>query len=218
MATVKLTLNLKDAIINNIQNSYNERAKVPIDALSKMDLGTEVYRLTFKENEVLLAQQLNNMSSEIWVPAATTVMVEIKYPSAVKEDTEYSRAISYKLPMPMIAPMRRLRNGYITELRLELPPHAPSYEAVIKLLQEHEAIGEECRQTVKTIERDILNKCATLKQLLEVWPNAVEYIPEYAKERHNLKVTAKKTPPTEIVISDEIKASLIKTRMLTSGG
>jgi hypothetical protein len=45
----------------------------------------------------------------------------------------------------------------------------------------------------------------------------MEFIPEYAKKRHELKITANKSAPTEIVISDEIKASLIKTRMLTSG-
>ena len=217
MATVKLTHSLKQDILGNIRNSYSQRADIPINTLTKMDLGTEVYQLMFKEDEILLAQQLNNVSAEMWITKATSIMVEIKYPSIVKENTSYVRAISYKLPDPMVVPTNRLRNGYASEIRLELPGHAPSYEAVVKLLQEREAIEEECRQTIKTIERDILNKCATLKQLLEVWPNAMEFIPEYAKERHKLKVTANKSAPTEIVISDEIKASLIKTRMLTAG-
>ena len=217
MATVKLTHSLKQDILNNIRNSYSQRADTPIDALTEMDLGTEVYQLTFKEDEILLAQQLNAMSNEKWVPMATGVLIEIEYPSAVKEDTKYSKTISYRLPNSAIVPVDKLRNGYSSEPRLNLPTHAPSYETAVKLLQEREAIEEECRQTIKTIERDILNKCATLKQLLEVWPNAMEFIPEYAKERHKLKVTANKSAPTEIVISDEIKASLIKTRMLTAG-
>lgn len=217
MATVKLTYNLKEEILENIRNSYDNRAEIPINTLTKMDLGTEAYQLTFKEDEILLAQQLNTISTEKWIPMATSVIVEIKYPSIIKEDTAYIRTIYYNLPKSMLTPVSKLRNGYASEIRLELPLHAPSYEAAVKLLQEHEAIKEECRQTAKTIEHDILNKCATLKQLLEVWPNAMEYIPEHAKDRHKLKVTANKSTPTEIVISDEVKASLIKTRMLTAG-
>ena len=217
MATVKLTYGLKQDIIDNIQTSYRDRAEIPLDALEKMDLGTEAHRVTFKEDEILLAQQLNDMSTEKWISKATSVIVKITYLSVTDEDTIISRDVRYMLPNPMIVPTDRLRSGYAPEIRLDLPAHAPSYEAAVKLLQEHDTIDAERRQTVRAIEHNILDKCATLKQLLEVWPNAMEFIPEYAKERHNLKVVAKKSAPTEITISDEIKASLIKTRMLTAG-
>ncbi len=157
------------------------------------------------------------MSTEKWVPAATSVIVRITYPSVTEENTVNSRDVRYTLPNPMIVPANRLRSGYTSEIRLELPEDAPSYEAAVKLLQEHDTIDAERRQTVRAIEHNILDKCATLKQLLEVWPNAMEFIPEPAKIRHNLKVVAKKSAPTEITINDEIKASLIKTRMLTAG-
>lgn len=217
MATVKLTYNLKEDILNNIRNTYKNCADTPLDTLEKMDLGTEAYHLAFKEDEILLAQQLNDMSTEKWISKATSVIVKITYLSVTDEDTITSRDVRYMLPNPMIVPTDRLRSGYAPEIRLDLPAHAPSYEAAVKLLQEHDTIDAERRQTVRAIEHDILNKCVTLKQLLEVWPNAMEYIPEKAKERHNLRVTVNKSAPTEIIISDEVKASLIKTRMLTAG-
>jgi hypothetical protein len=217
MATVRLTPNLKVDIFENIRKAYNQRAEVIITTITNMDLGTEAYRLAFNEEEILLAQQLNAMSKEQWVVQATNVLVDISYPSTIKEDNTCVKSFSYKFPNPVVVPINKLRNGYSSEIRLELPSHAPSYDTVKSLLQEREAIEEECRQTVSAIGRNILDKCATLKQLLEVWPNAMEFIPEYAKERHELKITANKSAPTEIVISDEVKASLIKTRMLTSG-
>ena len=190
MATVNLTPNLKRDIIHNIRSSYLERAMIPIGALIEMDLGTEAYQLAFKEDGILLAQQLTDISTEKWVTLATNVIVEITYPSIMKEDTVFRKTIYYELPNPVVVPTNKLRDGSASGIRLELPTYAPSYETAIKLFRECEAIEEECHQTVKSIKHDILDKCTTLEQLLEVWPDAMEFIPGYAKDGHNLKITA----------------------------
>jgi signal recognition particle receptor subunit beta len=80
------------------------------------------------------------MSKERWVVQAINVLVDISYPSTIKEDTTCVKAFSYKFPNPVVVPINKLRNGFSSEIRLELPSHAPSYDTVKSLLQEREAI------------------------------------------------------------------------------
>lgn len=112
--------------------------------------------------------------------------------------------------------MRRpIKAAWVVYEGLPIDATFPQVQTVIDLQAEHARVTAE-RDTLITRVVQILNECATLAQVCEVWPTVLEHIPKEAYERHitRKEKAAPIKPVLDGLMDDEFKGSLAKATLL----
>lgn len=214
MATVRITNDIRYYVKNRFEALYRARIERKHKELQNLDIGNVCYQYYIPAKYRELAQQLNADSDGPWLDVVHHVPIEMTYRKNDADQTETT--VSFTAPLNPPAPLPHRLRGYYTKLKL-LESMAP-YEHARKIYLELDAMHEERNKLIEQIVNGVLTKCSTLRQVLELWPTAMDFMPDEVKQKHAAKTKKRQSVVEELSIDNDVKVSLMKVRMLTTRG
>ena len=211
MATVHITYAIRYHVEQKFEALYRDRIKRKIEELHNLGIGNVCYQHYVPAKYRELAQQLNADPDGPWLEEVTNIAIEMTY---IKNDAE--KTVVFKVPFEPPVPLPRHLYSYDTKLKL-LESMAP-YEHAKKIYLDLDAMNEERGKLINQIVNGVLTKCSTLRQVLELWPTAMDFMPDEVKQKHAAKTEKRQSATKELSIDNDVKVSLMKARMLTTGG
>lgn len=211
MATVRITNNIRSHVHAQLYGLFEARLSAKLEELQHLDLGTQCYEHYTSEKYRQLAEELNTDPDGGWIDKSEYTTITVYYaPKGQKESIPYRFNVRY-IP-PKAVPIRQSNGtrGYV------LKPSMPGYDHVVKILHEHSEIMAERASLIQNLIHGVMNNRTTLAGVLELWPGAMEFMPNGVAQEHARKVEPKKRVKTEVNISPEIKASLLKAKLMKS--
>ena len=157
--------------------------------------------------EFATAQKLN--SNVKWVPEISSLKVHIDYTSI---DGSYKHVV-FTVPFKPPIPAPQHFHGYSHDENIVYPTLA-CYQPCVDVLLEIDRLVME-RNTLRDAIAKLLDSCNTLRQVLEKWPTALDFMPDAVKAKHAEKVDPTKKE-TKVIseVDDQAKMLLMKARML----
>ena len=198
MAAVKLTPNVRTSILGRIIDKYNELKSKEQERITVAPYPDMFYRLIVSEK---LEQQALSLPTDMVVRGEALNFI---YNGKV-----YHLNLGRPRPLP-----DAYSNPYHT--RVSLPQGAVVPEEIVKLIQDISANVDRLSKEQETLTVDVrrvLNSCRTLKQLLEVWPSALDFCGSEIQSRHARPETKRFKATTAEKLTDEAKLALVKVRM-----
>ena len=146
-----------------------------------------------------------------WIPEISSLTVRIEYTGIDGTKKNVTFTVPFKPPVP--APQSF--HGYSNEKNI-VHPSLPCYQPCVDVLLEIDRIGKE-RDTLRDSIAKLLDSCSTLRQVLEKWPTALDFMSDAVKAKHAEKVDPTKKE-TKVIseVDDQAKMLLMKARMLNS--
>lgn len=213
MATVRITADIRYHVKNKFEALYRERIERKQEELQNLDLGNVCYLHYVPAKYRELAQQLNADGDGAWLDTVSSIVIEMTYlkNDANRTKTTVTFAVPFKPPVPLPTRLR----GYGAKFKL-LESMAP-YEHAKKIYLDLDTMNEERDKLIGQIVNGVLTKCSTLRQVLELWPTAMDFMPDEVKQKHAAKTEKRQSVVEELSIDNDVKVSLMKVRMLTAG-
>ena len=214
MATVRITYDIRRHVRDKFYALYHERIERKRKELQNLDIGNVCYQHYIPAKYRELAQQLNADGDGPWLNTVDSIDIKMIYRKNDVNRTETT--VVFTVPLDPPAPLPQRLHGYGVKLKL-LESMAP-YEHAKKILLDLDALVEERDNLIAQIIDSVLTKCSTLRQVLELWPTALDFMPNEVKQQHAAKAEKRKSVVEELSIDNDVKVSLMKARMLTAGG
>lgn len=208
MAVVRITPQIRQHVINKINELFAKRIKAEHDKLQHLDVGMQVFMSRIDKEAFDLAVKLNALNIK-WVPEISSITVTIAYTDTNGLQKAYTFTVPFKPPIPAPSFMQ----GYQIEIaKNKVLPSMACYAPCVEALKAADAVVAERDTLINTISK-LLQQCSTLRQVLDAWPTAMDYMPDEVRQRHAAKSAEKRK--TEIdEVSEEAKILLMKARMI----
>lgn len=207
MATVRISEYIRNEVQYKIRALFDAREKVAECELAAVNVGHEVICGTLPNDQLDAAIALNEKERWIAVCNGISVTIRFKDHKGTQQKMVFQTTVRPELPLPVVF------HAY-SRPNIELTSAMPSYEKVATIARNIYQIKEDCNELQAAVSK-ILRQCTTLRQVLEVWPSALDYMPDEVKERH-----AAKTQKREAAQIDEVENStktlLMKARLLAN--
>ena len=211
MATVRITNEIRQDVRRKIDSLFDARIEKKIEELNHLDVAMQVFMCRITPEEFAIAQKLN--TDVKWVPEISSLTVHIEYTGIDGREKKHSFRVPFKPPVP--APQSF--HGYSYNIHNEeniVHPSMPCYQPCVDALLEHDRMVKE-RDTLRDSIAALLNSCSTLRQVLEKWPTALDFMSDEVKAKHAEKVDpTKKEVKVISEVDDQAKMLLMKARML----
>ena len=211
MATVRITQEIRQDVRRKIESLFNARIKKKYEELQHLDVAMQVFMHRITPEEFAAAQKLN--ADVKWIPEISSLTVHIEYTGidGVKKNVAFT--VPFKPPVP--APQSFHGYNYSSNNEKNIVhPSLPCYQPCVDVLLEHDRMVKE-RDTLRDSIAQLLNSCGTLRQVLEKWPTALDFMSDEVKAKHAEKVDSTKKE-TKVIseVDDQAKMLLMKARML----
>lgn len=204
MATVRITHDVRNHVVSKINALFEDRVKKEEAKLQHLDIANQVFMSLVSAQELEMAKKLNLDIK--WIPEISMLSVTVEYKFEGK-----SKLASFSVPFKPPVPAPVSFQGYGAGSR-KVKPTLPCYQHAVDVLVTMETIRKERDTLVQAISK-VMQQCTTLRQVLDVWPTAMDYMPDEAKKRHAEK--SEKRGPTVIdEVDDAAKMLLMKARMI----
>lgn len=214
MATVRITNDIRYHVERKFKELYHERIERKKKELHNLDIGNVCYLHYVPAKYRELAQQLNTDGDGPWLDTVNSIDIEITYR---KNDANCTKTtVAFTVPLNPSAPLPQRLRGF--GVKFELLESMAPYEHAKKIFLDTNAMAEERDKLIHQLVNGVLAKCTTLRQVLELWPTALDFMPNEVKQQHAAKAEKRKSVVEELSIDDDVKVSLMKARMLTAGG
>ena len=209
MATVRITQEIRQEVRRKIESLFNARIKKKLEELQHLDVAMQVFMRLVTPEEFAAAQKLN--TDVKWVPEISTLNVRIAY--AGIDST--NKIVAFNVPFKPPVPAPQSFHGYSSSNEKNIVhPSLPCYQPCVDVLLEHDRMVKE-RDTLRDSIAQLLNSCSTLRQVLEKWPTALDFMSDEVKAKHAEKVNpTKKEVKVISEVDDQAKMLLMKARML----
>jgi len=125
-----------------------------------------------------------------------------------------SGSIQVVLHESVYVPQKYSATYFQPDVRVTEDKYPELYAHMEKIFARVKSINDEYANLQETLCAGVMNKCSTLRQVLELWPSAIDFMPEYVVRKHREVTEKRKNIVQEINIDDSIKASLAKERMI----
>lgn len=213
MATVRITHDIRCHVKRKFEELYRERINRKHKELQNLDIGNVCYLHYVPAKYRELAQQLNTDPDGLWVDTVHNIPVKMTY---IKDDeARTATTVAFTVPLDPPIPLPLRMRGY--GVRFELLESMAPYEHAKKICLDLDAMHEERDKLIGQIVDGVLAKCSTLRQVLELWPTAMDFMPDEVKQKHAAKTEKRQSVVEELSIDNDVKVSLMKARMLTAG-
>lgn len=211
MATVRLTDQIRSAVRMKIEALFNERIAKKYEELKHLDVGMQVFLSRIPATQVEAAQKLNQDIT--WVPEINSLNVRIEYIGIDGKPKTATFTVPFKPPVP--APQAFHGYGTYQNDQLNVVRSTMAcYQPCVDILLEHDRMVQE-RDTLRDSIAALLKDCGTLRQVLEKWPTALDFMPDEVKAKHAEKVDpSKKEVKVISEVDEQAKMLLMKARML----
>lgn len=209
MATVRITPQIRCEVYSKIDSLFDARIRKKYEELQHLDVAMQVFMRRITPEEFAAAQKLN--ADVKWVPEISSLTVHIEYTGIDGTEKNVTFTVPFKPPVP--APQSF--HGYNPRNEKNIVhPSLPCYQPCVDVLLEHDRMVKE-RDTLRDSIAQLLNSCGTLRQVLEKWPTALDFMSDKVKARHAEKVDPiKKKAKVISEVDDQAKMLLMKARML----
>lgn len=209
MATVRITQDIRHDVRRRIESLFDARIKKKYEELQHLDIAMQVFMRRVTPEEFAIAQKLN--ADVKWVPEISSLTVHIEYTGIDGDKKKVAFTVPFKPPVP--APQSFHGYSYNSEENI-VHPSLPCYQPCVDVLLEHDRMAKE-RDTLRDSIAKLLNSCTTLRQVLEKWPTALDFMSDAVKAKHAEKVDPTKKE-TKVIseVDDQAKMLLMKARML----
>ena len=209
MATVRITSQIRYEVRRKIESLFDARIKKKYEELQHLDVAMQVFMRRITPEEFAAAQKLN--TDVKWVPEIDSLTVDIEYTGIDGAKKNVTFTVPFKPPVP--APQSF--HGYSSSNEKNIVhPSLPCYQPCVDVLLEHDRMVKE-RDTLHDSIAQLLNSCGTLRQVLEKWPTALDFMSDEVKAKHAEKVApTKKEIKVISEVDDQAKMLLMKARML----
>ena len=214
MATVRITNDIRLYVKRKLEALYSERIERKQKELQHLDIGNVCYMHYIPAKYRDLAQQLNADAGGEWINVTNKIMVKMSY--LTNHDQHTWNTVTFTVPLNPPAPLPTRLRGYGTKFEL-LETMAP-YEHAKKIYLDLDIMVGERDKLVTQIIRNVMVKCTTLRQVLDLWPTALDFMPDDIKQKHAAAPEKRQSVVEELSIDNDVKVSLMKARMLTAGG
>lgn len=214
MATVRITNDIRYHVKNKFEALYRERIERKQKELQNLDIGNVCYLHYVPAKYRELAQQLNADGDGQWLNTVSSITIEMTY--LANDANRTKKTVTFSVPFKPPVPLPQRLHGYNARFKL-LESMAP-YEHAKKIYLDLDTMNEERDKLIGQIVDGVLTKCSTLRQVLELWPTAMDFMPDEVKQRHAAKTEKRQSVVEELSIDNDVKVSLMKARMLTAGG
>lgn len=214
MATVRITNDIRYHVKNRFEALYRERIERKQKELQNLDIGNVCYLHYVPAKYRELAQQLNADDDGQWLDTVSSITIEMTY--LANDANRTKTTVTFSVPLKPPVPLPQRLRGYGARFKL-LESMAP-YEYAKKIYLDLDHMNEERDKLVAQIVDGVLTKCSTLRQVLELWPTALDFMPDDVKQKHAAKTEKRQSVVEELSIDNDVKVSLMKARMLTAGG
>lgn len=212
MATVRITQEMRNEVRRKIESLFDARIKKKREELEHLDVAMQVFMRRITPNEFAAAQKLN--ADVKWIPEISFLTVYINYTSIDGSNKRAVFAVPFKPPVPAPQSFHGLHNYSSNNEKNIVHPSLPCYQPCVDVLLEIDRIVKE-RDTLRDSIIQLLNSCSTLRQVLEKWPSAMDFMSDEVKARHAEKTDPIKKQPKVIAdVDDQAKMLLMKARML----
>lgn len=214
MATVRITNDIRYYVRDKLEALYRERIERKKKELQNLDIANVCYLHYIPAKYRDLAQQLNADGDGQWIDTVSNINIEMTYLAndANRTIKTVTFSVPFKPPVPL--PTRLRRYGATFKLLETMAP----YEHAKKIYLDLDHMKEERDKLVAQIIDGVLTKCSTLRQVLELWPTALDFMPDDVKQKHSAKTEKRQSVVKELSIDNDVKVSLMKARMLSAGG
>ena len=204
MATVRITEAIRYHVKQKIEAMYGEMHRKERQKLDALPIATQLLDIKLPARERELARQLDQMS-----PDRRWFGTFYGFNCTVRLDDDYYH-FTAKLPVPQIAPY-----GTPNYWSTEVPHTLPCFPQIEEICERLGQITNERDRLIETLVKGVLTECRTLRQVLEHWPSALDFMPDAVKIKHAEKTDTAKRKKPDITVDESTKAALIKARMLT---
>ena len=209
MASVVITSTIRSEVRQKITNMFSKRIETKLAELNKLGIGEYIFESQLSPEDCQLVAKLNESKSGTWVQPSIAVNVACTYINAQGKADSYAFRVTFRPPVPL--PLKMANHSYTFKLD---STHGEIHTKASTVLSEWSILNAEREKLIATLVNGVLTQCKSLRQVLEVWPNAMEFMPEYVCTRHAERVTKRERSVPDITIDDDTKASLIKARMV----
>lgn len=212
MASVRITHEIRYAVRNKFDAMFAERITKKRAELTTLGLGTSCYNHHIPEKYRNMAADLNADPDGMWVCPAHEAGITMSYTGLDGSQKQ----VTFVVPMdtPVIVPNRFSNGRWNPVPRFTLSEKIAGYEFAKKIWLEIDQLEEEKKTLIATIVEGVLMQCSTLRQVLEIWPTALDFMPDTARDMHYAKTEKRKaSPAADIQIDDSVKVALMKARM-----
>lgn len=211
MATVRLTKELQDDIKSKAYQGFKEREGALLvryqQKVNHEELKADVLAVVLEQYG--MTQELYDAVPNGWMPEVSELDI-----SSLNDTNVRHILNNVKCDPKMKLPHVLVSSSYSRTFSLS----DPRLQKYADLVKEH---GE--RYNTLTTEKNtfisalnaLFNRCTTLKQALELFPNLMELLPQYAIDRHNEKTEkrAKVQPTADGVNLDALSATLVRNKL-----
>ena len=215
MATVRINHSIRCHVKHKFCELYRERIERKQKELQNLDIGNVCYLHYVPAKYRALAQQLNTDPDGEWLNEVGTANIMMTYLKNDADRTETTVTFTVPFNPPVLLPQRMRDYHYGARFKL-LESMAP-YEHAKKICLDLDAMNEERDKLIDQIVDGVLTKCSTLRQVLELWPTAMDFMPDEVKQKHATKTGKRQSVVEELSIDNDVKVSLMKARMLNNG-
>ena len=213
MATVRITNDIRRHVRDKLDALYSARTEHKRQELQNLDIGNICYQHYVPAKYRDLAQQLNADLDDPWLDVANKIVVQMSYLTNAANHTWITGTFTVPLKPPVPLPKRLREHGAKFKLLESMAP----YEHAKKILLEISAMTEERNKLINQLVDGVLTKCSTLHQVLELWPSALEFMPDEVKQKHAAKTKKRKSVAEKLSIDPDVKVSLMNARILAAG-
>ncbi len=210
MATVRITQEIRQEVRRKIESLFDARIKKKYEELQHLDVAMQVFMKRITPEEFTVAQKLN--TDVKWIPEIASLTVHIEYTGIGGTKKNVRFTVPFESPVP--APQSLHSYNYDNNEKNIVHPSMPCYQPCVDVLLEHDRMVKE-RDTLRDSIAQLLNSCGTLRQVLEKWPTALDFMSDEVKAKHAEKVDPTKKE-TKVIseVDDQAKMLLMKARML----
>ena len=209
MATVRITQDIRHDVRRRIEALFNDRIQNKRKELQHLDIAMQVFMRQVSPEEFAAAQKLN--TDVEWVPKINSLTVHVEYTGIDGELKKARFSVPFNPPVPAPQSFHDYRSDYEKNI---VHPSLPCYQPCVDILLEQDRMVKE-RNTLHDSIAKLLNSCGTLRQVLEKWPTALDFMPDAVKAKHAEKVDpVKKGTKVISEVDDQAKMLLMKARML----
>lgn len=204
MATVRITETIREYVRQKIHLMFQDRHKAAHAAIQALPLADAAYDDTFPPGVLKLVDQLIKAQPDMdWFGSSSDAFVQIP----LDPQGSYITRIKFRTPRP-------IPSGRSWATNYQLKRTNPMYPTALAAVMEIKDLEAQQEKLVATLVRGVLEECTTLRQVLELWPTALEFMPDAAKKRHAEPTTKRgaSVKPAEVPV--EVKAALMTARML----
>lgn len=201
MASVRMTNTLRNDIFRAAEEAYKTANPQPVPSTEFVDTVKQTIEMSLpnrSHRQFILDAQKNGLASRPFqennLPALREIE-QIRLIDRVQPNEERECEIRFTTPMEIASIAYRTSNFSWDTPRFHVQDLDLAYQTeVSKHLESFNERWAEHRQATADYRasiRDLLDKCTTLKQLLEIWPAAESLVPQNAIQKLHEKVTRK---------------------------